>query len=394
LYVADSGNNRIRKIGAGGFISTIVGTGESGFAGDGGSARGATLDGPLAVAVDSSNLYIADSGNSRIRRVADGKIRTIAGTGTFGSSGDGGSASAARLNDVFGIVAAGGAVFVADTGNDAVRVIRDDSIATLVGSPPVAGPARVPMEWDSTKFKLLATGWGDTGGGPFLAILPDGRIVYRTDNGLRQRRLSQAGVEYVVRAAQDLGLDSLGGLVSRAFPGGESNGCCGAGLALDVGGMSASWTVTIINERPSPAATRFKRFVGRLTELETWVPADMFLDQQMEPYLPATYELGTSATWDGCAEYQCGISADPSAVDIDRVVWPLDPSVLEFRAFEGCRGVSPKEAAEVLDAIWLAGDRRSHDLSRGATVDLKWPRFAGTLNVRLIPVAPWETACG
>ena len=94
LYIADFANHRIRKVGSSGTITTIAGTGERGFAGDGGSATEAQLRGPTGVATDGTgNLYIADPGNDRIRRVdSSGTISTVAGNGIPGFSGDGGPA--------------------------------------------------------------------------------------------------------------------------------------------------------------------------------------------------------------------------------------------------------------------------------------------------------------
>src|SRR5206468_16461 len=100
LYIADSGSSRIRKVGPGGTISTYAGGGSSNFSGDGGPATAAQLNVPVSVALDpAGNLYIADQGNSRIRKVTPGgTISTYAGTDTPGFSGDGGPATAAQLN--------------------------------------------------------------------------------------------------------------------------------------------------------------------------------------------------------------------------------------------------------------------------------------------------------
>ena len=99
IYIADFGADRIRKIAPNGLINTVVGTGISGFSGDGGEAIEATLrSADIAVGRDGS-LYIADTGNRRIRRVAsDGVISTVVGTGERGVSGDGGAATNAKLN--------------------------------------------------------------------------------------------------------------------------------------------------------------------------------------------------------------------------------------------------------------------------------------------------------
>ena len=96
LYIADSGNHRIQKVTPSGTVSTVAGNGQKGFSGDAAAATQAKLDTPMDVKADArGNLYIADTGNNRIRRVGtDGVIQTIAGTGTAGHAGDGGPAAA------------------------------------------------------------------------------------------------------------------------------------------------------------------------------------------------------------------------------------------------------------------------------------------------------------
>ncbi len=120
LYIADTENNRIRRVDASGTITTIAGTGEQGFSRDNVPAVATQLDDPTGVAVDDAgNLYIADTENNRIRRVdASGIITTIAGAGARGYSGDGGPAIAAQLNEPIGVaVDAAGNLYVADSGN-------------------------------------------------------------------------------------------------------------------------------------------------------------------------------------------------------------------------------------------------------------------------------------
>jgi uncharacterized protein (TIGR03437 family) len=122
LYIADTGNNRVRRVGTTGQITTVAGNGIPGATGDSGLAVNAQIVGPVGIAVDSSgNLYISDG--SRIRRIfASGFIQTIAGGATPGYSGDGGAASTAQLNAPVGIaVDSTGNVYVADSGNSSVR---------------------------------------------------------------------------------------------------------------------------------------------------------------------------------------------------------------------------------------------------------------------------------
>ena len=140
LFVADSHNQRIRRVDAvTQTITTIAGTGVSGFSGDNAPALSARLASPLALAVDSGSLlYIADSANHRIRCVdlQSGKITTVAGTGLQGFTGDGGSALAANLNTPAGLALdAAGNLYIADTGNHRVRRVdaRTQIISTIAG---------------------------------------------------------------------------------------------------------------------------------------------------------------------------------------------------------------------------------------------------------------------
>src|SRR3990167_6416847 len=135
LYIADANNNRIRKVDAAGTITTVAGTGESGYSGDGGLATAASLAYPTVVALDGSGtLYIADTNNQRIRKVdAAGTITTVAGTGRYGYSGDGGSATAAILNYPDGVALDNsGNLYIADTANQRIRKVDTAGIITTV----------------------------------------------------------------------------------------------------------------------------------------------------------------------------------------------------------------------------------------------------------------------
>ncbi|HTB31646.1 MAG TPA: T9SS type A sorting domain-containing protein [Bacteroidia bacterium] len=155
LYVADSFNNRIRKISTTGVITTIAGNGygapfNGGYSGDGGQASGAELYYPIGVALDKSgNIYISDYDNERIRKVnTSGIISTIAGNGTKSYSGDGGPATAAEINGPTGVTAdPSGNVYIADYYNSRIRKVNPSgTITTLAGNGVLAysgdgGPA-------------------------------------------------------------------------------------------------------------------------------------------------------------------------------------------------------------------------------------------------------------
>ena len=132
VYIADSADNRVRKVSPGGRITTFAGTGKRGFSGDGGRATRAKLSTPSGIAIDGNdNVYIADYSNARVRKVSpSGKITTIAGTGDgisrgYGFSGDGGPAIRAQLNGPDDVAVDGkGNVYIADRGNERVRMVR------------------------------------------------------------------------------------------------------------------------------------------------------------------------------------------------------------------------------------------------------------------------------
>ncbi|MBS1870753.1 MAG: hypothetical protein JSS99_13950 [Actinobacteria bacterium] len=181
--IADTGNNRVRRVSPSGIITTVAGTGAAAFSGDGGPATSAALNAPSAVApLTGGGFLIADSGNDRIRRVdVDGTIRTVAGVGKPGFGGDGGPAGRALLNAPAGVAAlADGSIAIADTGNGRVRLVGlDGTIRTLAGTG--------------------VTGFSGDGGDPELAqlaqprgVAPDGaRLLIADTANHRVRAVSQ-----------------------------------------------------------------------------------------------------------------------------------------------------------------------------------------------------------
>jgi Flp pilus assembly protein TadD/sugar lactone lactonase YvrE len=135
LYIADYMNHRIRKVTKDGIISTLAGTGEAGHAGDGGPATAAKLNGPYGVAVDSKgNVYVADQRNNRVRKISpDGIITTLAGNGQRKFSGDGGPAGEASLAGPDAMLADDhGNVFIADSGNHRIRKVTSNGVITTI----------------------------------------------------------------------------------------------------------------------------------------------------------------------------------------------------------------------------------------------------------------------
>jgi len=208
LFIAEYQGHRIRKVSASGVITTVAGTGKAGFSGDGGPATSAQLSSPWAVAVDGGgNLFIADHGNVRVRKVsAAGIITTVAGNGvletTFGSSrvaisvagvgttpvtrsgfsGDGGLAVNAQMSSVDGVaVDAAGNLFIVDGRNLRIREVSPDGIITTavgggnMGFGPNSGRAT------EARLQALRAVAVDGGGNVFIV---DGVQVLKISNGI------------------------------------------------------------------------------------------------------------------------------------------------------------------------------------------------------------------
>ena len=135
LYIADVGNSRVRKV-SGGIITTVAGNGNYSFSGDGGPATSASLNSPEAVAIDSAgNLYIADKFLNRVRKISKGIITTVAGNGSAAFSGDGGPAASASLNSPQGVaVDQAGNLYIADVGNQRIRKVSNGIVTTVAGN--------------------------------------------------------------------------------------------------------------------------------------------------------------------------------------------------------------------------------------------------------------------
>jgi len=187
IYFADTNNSRIRRVGSDGIISTVAGNGGEDFSGDGGSATQARLFDPSAVAVaPEGSLYIADRFNGRIRRVGpDGIIRTVAGNGNFGHLGDGGPATQAQLGFVEDVaVGPDGSFYIAD--EDRVRRVTPDGIINTVYNLSVLVRDGVTV--------LPAAATRPAG----VTVAPDGSL-YIADHNWNVIRLTVDGIS--VRAA-------------------------------------------------------------------------------------------------------------------------------------------------------------------------------------------------
>jgi sugar lactone lactonase YvrE len=177
LFILDSGNNRVRKVNAQGTVSTIVGNGPLGegqgtFAGEGLPALSAALNDPTSLVLDAANhLTIADTGNHRVRQVgADGRLTTIAGDGSPGRTGDGGLATQAQLTGPAGLVFdASGNLYIADVAEHVVRKVDRSGMMTTVagtGTPGFSGDGQLATAAQLNQPRGLAM---DTAGNLFIA---------------------------------------------------------------------------------------------------------------------------------------------------------------------------------------------------------------------------------
>ncbi len=186
IYIADMFNHRARKITPDGIIRTIAGTGTTNFTGDQGPSSLATLNTPTGIAVDiAGNIYIADSQNFRVRRIdASGTITTYAGNGDYGFGGDGGQARAAVLNHPFSVLAdVSGNVYISDTGNNRVREIAPNGVITTVAGGSAGG---FDGDGGPATRALLKSPAG-------LALDGDGNLYIADSGNARVRKIDRNG---------------------------------------------------------------------------------------------------------------------------------------------------------------------------------------------------------
>ncbi len=204
IFIADAGNSRIRKVSPGGIITTIAGIGVNGFGGDGGPATAAALNNITNVAVDASgNIYIADENNQRIRKIDNsGIISTIAGDGNMGFSGDGGPATAAQLNIPIDVAAdAGGNIFFIDQANLRIRKIATSGIISTI-----AGNGSMGFSGDGGPA-VAAKLSSPTG----LTIDASGNIYFTDQGNQRVRKINTAGIITTVAGNGTPGFSGDGG---------------------------------------------------------------------------------------------------------------------------------------------------------------------------------------
>ena len=208
LFIADTLNAKVRKVSTSGVITTVAGSGTAGYGGDGSAAASAQLNLPIGVAVDSSgNLYIADFGNSRVRKVsASGAITTVAGSGSFGYSGDGGPAAKAQLNGPQGVaVDTAGNLYIADTENNLIREVTPGGLIATVAGSGVAG-------YSGDGGPATSAQVGNPVG---LAVDAAGNI-FTADASTRVRQIYPNGLIATIAGNGSRGYSGDGGLATQA----------------------------------------------------------------------------------------------------------------------------------------------------------------------------------
>ncbi len=270
VYIADTGNHRIRMISTKGIITTVAGNGLGKFAGDGGLAVNASLFHPKGIAVDAAgNLYIADTFNNRIRAVMNGAIVTIAGK-TQGYSGDGGAALSAQLNGpVAMVVNSAGAIYVSDNQNHCIRLLTPVAGSAVpaiksggvVSASAFGGAAAVaPGTWMEIYGTNLASGARSWNNGDFVGINApkalDGTSVLIGGQAAYLSYISPTQVNAQVPANTPTGQQPV--------------------LVTTAGGTSAAYTITVKSTQPAllaPAQFKIngKQYVAALFADGTFV---------------------------------------------------------------------------------------------------------------------------
>jgi len=300
LYVADSGNNCIRKV-ANGVITTVAGNGGYGFSGDHGPPTNAQLANPTGVAVDSAgNLYIGDSGNKRIRKVAGGVIATVAGNGIEGFSGDNGPATSAELYGPFGVaVGYAGDIYIADFNNNRIRVLTPaGSSCTYSVTPSIL---QAPPSWGNLTVNIQTTAsctwavsslpsWitvavGSSGAGPAAVTL----VVAQNLGAARGATILVAGISVTINqaAAATAAAPAIKAVVNAAsyVSGAVSPGELVTIFGTGIGPATAAGAFT------DPSTGKLATTIGGVQVLFNGIPAPMIYASGTQVSAVVPYEI-------------------------------------------------------------------------------------------------------
>jgi trimeric autotransporter adhesin len=208
LFIADHSNNRIREVGANGVINTVAGDNSRGYGGDGGPATGTDLDYPPSVAVDASgDMFIADLDNHRVREVTNDIITTVAGNGTLANTGDGGLAVNASLCYPDSVAVDGaGNLFIADFYTNRIRKVSSTGVITNFAG---AGPAGFSGDGGPALLAGLNAPIG-------LSLDSSGNVFFADGNNSRIRKVGTNGIITTIAGTNAMGYAGDGGLATNA----------------------------------------------------------------------------------------------------------------------------------------------------------------------------------
>ncbi len=284
LYFSERDANQIRKVSPDGIITRFAGTGQAGYAGDGGPAAQAFLNGPMGLTVDAKgNLFVADTNNHVIRKIApDGTISTIAGVGYSGYSHDGEAATAAHLNTPEGVaVDASGNLFIADTYNNRIRVVHPNGvIETYVanGYPGYSGDGGEAAQATLFLPTDVAT---DAAGNLFIADLGNNRIRRVADGVIDTLAGTSRGSLVAGEAAVAVRLNGPSGIaVDSSENVYFTQGSLGSGSGLQLGD-NLVWKVTpegVVEIAAGNALNSFSGDFGPAVTAQMDQPAGTALD--------------------------------------------------------------------------------------------------------------------
>ncbi|MDQ1923886.1 SMP-30/gluconolactonase/LRE family protein [Massilia pseudoviolaceinigra] len=334
VFVADAGeNNRIRKITPEGVVSTLAGRRE-GFADGTGAAAG--FHTPSGIAIDAAgNLFVADTGNNAVRKITpSGVVSTIGGTGVAGYRD--GKAGEAQFNGPVGVaVDKAGVVYVADTYNDRIRKIAlDGTVSTLAGGAPgyVDGPAAAAQFDTPTSVVVDATGnlyVADTSNGAVRKLAPDGQVITLAiapedaEKPLLRRpvglALTHDGFLYVG--------DIWRGRILQVSPDGSLRGLTGIGVDIDIGDdkslrLSRPSAIALDRTGALYVADAVKRTVHRVSPRLDGATA------VLAPKAPALVATGTAPVAAASTASQpvaAALPAPAAPAAAGRFPWPFKP---------------------------------------------------------------------
>jgi sugar lactone lactonase YvrE len=236
LYVCEAGGANVRMIDTNGTITSPIGSGAAGFSGDGGSASAARLNSTRGIAIaPDGTIYVSDSANNRVRAVSGGVITTVAGTGGAGFAGDGGPATAAQLNQPRGLaVAPDGSLYVADSANHAVRRISTNGTITTVAGTGTAGDSGDGGPATAAAMQS-----------PFAVAFGSAGTFYVVDRDAHRVRRITGGVITTVAGTGTPGAAGTGGAATSAQLNGPSDVVLDTAGALYIADSSNSRVVKV-----------------------------------------------------------------------------------------------------------------------------------------------------